>query len=492
MKKPILIALALATVLSAFSCASGGTADAAGTSEASARTETSAETTTASVLGEKLDSLDLKGQKVVFRVNGSNSTTKTTNYLNDEQDGDPINDAVYLRNSEVEDKLNVKLTFDVQPYAKYNTVAATIRTLVQAGDTAYDVFYDMQYGMAYAASEGLLRNAYDSDVFSFGEPWWWEGYMNAAQVSFTERYLLAGDCFFNIFAAARCISFNKNLYTDLGSKPSQLYGEVSDGKWTLDLFADYCKKAASDLTGDGAFTEDDQLGYITAVASSDILVYGTNISLVERDKSNRPSLSLKTENMVKLTEKLVDIYKNNTGVRYFADAAAIFQKSYLAGRLLFINTSLGGLSNYRDMEDDFGIIPLPKVDDKQQSYRSNMGDTVRIGGISATTTRFDAACAALEAMSRVSYAEVKPVFTEVVLKVKAARDSESAPMIDLIHDTVAAEFAYIYSTQLGRLGVIMRDIIRGNGDFTSTYASKQSAIDQGMKTLLEQFDKIGK
>ena len=38
------------------------------------------------------------------------------------------------------------------------------------------------------------------------------------------------------------------------------------------------------------------------------------------------------------------------------------------GRALFLGTTIQGVDYFRDMEDEFGIIPLPKYDSTQDEY----------------------------------------------------------------------------------------------------------------------------
>ena len=53
-----------------------------------------------------------------------------------------------------------------------------------------------------------------------------------------------------------------------------------------------------------------------------------------------------------------------------------------------------------------------------------------------------------EALASESYKNVIPVFYDVALKTKSARDEESSAMIDLIRDTLTFDFGYINSGAL--------------------------------------------
>lgn len=93
------------------------------------------------------------------------------------------------------------------------------------------------------------------------------------------------------------------------------------------------------------------------------------------------------------------------------------------------------------MNDDIGILPMPKYDEAQENYKS-----AAWGGAVWTLSRtFDMADAeklgsALEAMSFYGYRDVIPVYKEVALKTKTTRDNESADMLDIIFGTIYFDF----------------------------------------------------
>ena len=55
------------------------------------------------------------------------------------------------------------------------------------------------------------------------------------------------------------------------------------------------------------------------------------------------------------------------------------------GNALFMRTRTNYISNYRNMKDDFGILPIPKYDEKQERYITNCG----VGEIAVLPRSYD-------------------------------------------------------------------------------------------------------
>ena len=72
-------------------------------------------------------------------------------------------------------------------------------------------------------------------------------------------------------------------------------------------------------------------------------------------------------------------------------------------RVLFVDEIFYRLSELRDVEVDFGIIPYPRFDDQQAEYYSRVEAGARIGMIPITNKHPEYAGALLEAMSSYGY-----------------------------------------------------------------------------------------
>jgi hypothetical protein len=90
----------------------------------------------------------------------------------------------------------------------------------------------------------------------------------------------------------------------------------------------------------------------------------------------------------------------------------------------------------RNMQSDYGFLPIPKYDASQEEYASLVWmhhDSVL--GIPGSVTNTDVVSAVLEYMSYLSYYDIYPVFYETILADRSTRDEKSKEMLELIFRT---------------------------------------------------------
>ncbi|MBQ4043571.1 MAG: hypothetical protein IJD06_06210, partial [Clostridia bacterium] len=146
-------------------------------------------------------------------------------------------------------------------------------------------------------------------------------------------------------------------------------------------------------------------------------------------------------------------------------------------------------ATFREMEDDYGIIPYPKLDETQENYHNLLHNSSNYVTIPITCQNPDEVGAVIEAMCAESYRSVVEVFYEIALKTKYSRDSYSGQCIDLIRDITKKNFAYEYDGQY-KCGVLISDCVRnGGGNFSSSYASSISMANKILEKTLKQLEK---
>ena len=101
-------------------------------------------------------------------------------------------------------------------------------------------------------------------------------------------------------------------------------------------------------------------------------------------------------------------------------------------------------ANYREMADDYAVIPTHKYNAAQTEYRIAMHDNNHMIGLPYTNTKIEASTATLELMAYLSYYNVFPEYLNEALKYKYSRDEETAEMIQLIYDGVYTDFGIIW------------------------------------------------
>ena len=441
--------------------------------------------------------LDFGGEEIRIWVDDSNHDYKGLNdYFQgpEEQSGDIVFDTVIDRNAKVEERLNVKFSYYEVSHA-YNEVTTPVRKFILAGEDIHDFMIEQQWGLSQLVAEGSFVNVYEGAYFDFDQPWWSNNFMDAAAIGSDKRFFLAGDYFIDNLKSAYIIYFNKNLFESNFSDPNDLYNEVIDGRWTYEAFGNYSKEVYRDMNGDGVSNDGDVFGFTTSTSAIvDHFAYGTDVQFTTRDNSGLPEITLNSERGYQLAESMYRLFYENPGCKLYTDDGKLRaeqEQIFMSGTLLFLPYSLTTADYMREMEDDYGFLPFPKLDSTQQEYRLLPHDTTTLGVIPITCTKVDIVSAVIEALCAESYRTVMPAYYETALKVKYARDDISSQMIDIIHDALWTDFTYIFSPALRDIGTIYRTLMGAKKfDLASEFASREAALQTALDKIVEAYVNI--
>jgi hypothetical protein len=427
--------------------------------------------------------LDFEGSevKIFFR---SDSPWYEEMYA--EQNGEVVNDAVYMRNSITEERLNVKLNFISEPGigGNTNTFLNKIRASVQANDNAYDLVAGYAYHVTSLATEKLFVNLLNVPYLNFEQPWWTQDMVREMNIN-GNLYFMTGDLSLTMTQMMQCFFFNKKLAEDWST--GDLYSAVLNGEWTVDKLQEITADVYSDLNGDGIADINDLYGYTISDGNHiDAFAVGFNQLITARGDDDLPVMELDTEKSVLLVNRLYSLLYETQGVLAYKsqDNIAVFTSD----RALFASGDLRWYTSLRDMESDFGIIPFPKWDADQEKYQTLVQDAYSLFSIPVTCQNLDLLGATCEAMAAQSYRTLTPTFYEIALKNKYTRDSESSMTLDLIRDGCMFNFGFVNSNSMGNPMHIFRELIEAKKtDFVSLYKSKEKSYNKALEKLLNAY-----
>lgn len=493
MKRKFSLFLLAALLMSTFSSC-GGTVDTntEQTTSISSDTVTETETEPVETSGVPYD-LDLEEQKINVWTTAKDVSPYTS--IDGEETGDKLDDATYSLILEVETKLNCDIVFTdtSTPQANVNTV---VQKLLLSDDTSYDIFNVTEWSGAKLVGEGLFLNVADAPYISIDKPWWDATTMEEMSIGNDKMFALVGDYSVDRTRFLNCMYYNRNLYEAYYKDANAMYTLVQDGKWTYDELRRISRDVYSDLNNNGEVDKDDKLG-IALQWNGNILglFFGADVPITERDKNDIPQLIFNNERTINAVQKLNELVHNTEGILYLpssdiADAAANVT-SFEKGNAMFCAGFFYTCESLRDMKDDYGIIPMPKLDDNQEEYVTFLHQAFRFMALPANCQKVDAVCAVLEEMSFRGYNELLPVYYETVLKNKYARDDTSAQMLDLIRMNSWADIAYLYGSDFSNVAFIPRTLIAENStDFVSKYKSIEEKAKTSSQNLIDHFINI--
>ncbi|MCL2773702.1 MAG: extracellular solute-binding protein [Oscillospiraceae bacterium] len=404
-----------------------------------------------------------------------NDSWKQEEFVADTETGDVINDAVYRRNTAVEDRLNVKLNIILGPgWQSWDSMASQIRKSIMAGDQSYDLIAGWSARIPALALDDLFMNLYDLPYLDPSQTWW-------NQSMLTEMLLggklpfLCGDMTMSMISNCSVVYFNKSVQKDY-SVPD-LYQAVTDGKWTLDYMYSLTKDISKDLNGDGVMDDKDLYGIVLEpLNTADGFMQSSHIQMITDDSSGIPQLNIEQEKLSNLVDKVYSLYYENPGAYVMPDQSK-FPDLLKNNQTLLMPGRLSDAIVLRDMESDYGIIPYPKYDETQDNYYSRIWDALSLMCVPMNCDKTEAVGAFMEAMGSESYKTVTPAYFNIALKDKYTRDDVSSQMLDIVRSGAYLNFASIYNESIGSPWFCMRNLMQAKSkDFASWYDKNESII----------------
>ena len=487
MKQKLMTFILLAALTAQLAACGGGGSAPDGNDDSSASESTAAETDYL----ERYSDIDFGGEVYTF---ATNSDEQYPNYIGDELNGETVNDVQYERDVWVESTYNVSIEY-INYFGK--DLNQAVRTQVMAGDTTIDCLEaPMSYCLGTLSTEGLLYNLKDVDGLDLDASWW-SRTMNDEFTVNDKLYTTTGPIAFSYYYSPRLVAYNLRLADEY--KLDDLYEVVEAGKWTLDYMYDSMKSVTNDLDGDGVMGDDDMWGASVdeySAAGFYISAGGTQTSIAS---DGSPVFHFDEDKNYTIIDKVASII-GNAEITQKAEKLAsrsgsynILDKVYTFknGHALYLGYGAQAIAFYlRDMQDDYGILPVPKYDENQENYITFGNAFVPAYiAIPANNNRQSMNGILLNTLGYISQRDVQPLVSSVMLKGKAARDEGSIKMIDIIYEDIYLDLNSCYN--FGNSFILLRDITMGNKEnFKSGWESIKSSAETSFGKLIEQFDAI--
>ena len=423
------------------------------------------------ILGER----DFEG--VTFRILDANDNPAMWHNVPEETfTGEAVNDALIARNAYIEERFNVVIEYE-QVIGHSNQGTNILRNSIRAGEATYDMIIGkvMAGDLAMLATEGMLQNMAALPYLSLQSPWW--SRLMYQNLQFDGRlFFTMGDIVPSMYQAPAAMFFNTQMMQDYGVTEN-LYELVLNGQWTLDALERITRDVYQDVNQDGQMTlEDDIFGVILAdaVLTSNKVAAAVGINL-STFRDNTIAIDFAEQHVLERVSRLGEVFHTP---RYPP------HRPFLENRAMFlVHWVESGIHQLRAMEQDFGIVPLPKFNEQQESYVSfiNPWNCAFVGV--PLTANSERSGFMMEALAYSSYRMVRHAAYDIVLHHRAARDEESARMIDIIIETSYLDLNGIYNW--GNSTGILNRAIFFNDPLVSAIEAASGAIESAIQGYID-------
>jgi ABC-type glycerol-3-phosphate transport system substrate-binding protein len=485
MKKIISLLLALLLALSAAACSSSTenadeTTPSSDVSSGDPAADAAEETETEKPWLDNLpDGLNFGGETCTMLIRSE----RIDDMFQFEMTGDSVIDVLCDRTIRLEDRLGTEFVTVTLPSDSGQWKSA-ISGSVQAGDGAYDiVFPDYWWGIELG---GYYYNLLEAPYLDFSQPYWCAGW-NDNDTFYGKLYTAVGDFSLDLVVNTEAVYFNKRLISDNGLENP--YDLVKEDRWTSDKIVAMSETALRDLNGDGQYKPNDDLyGLIYNLHGGRGFLYAYGMKLGTKTSDGGWEINYYNDRFVRIFETVYKMQNETPSVFYNSNAIDMAAR-FASGNLLFLVSTLGTARGtaLREMEDDFGLVPYPKLDETQADFISfNLGTSY--AAILTSAKNPELSGAALEALCAENRKSVVPVLYEDALKEKYSRDQTTAEMLDILSRTIYYDFAFVNDAALSALCNLYFDTIASkNPDVASRYKANDKMTQKLLAKLLKSY-----
>lgn len=428
--------------------------------------------------------LDLEG----YEFNILN-TAQTYNFYStldlETQTGDTVDDAVFNRNRTLEEQFKINIVVD--DTHQLTEANETLRKLVLANEDVYDVAFLRDFWVTSLLTEGGLIDMQDVEEFNFDKPWWDSEAIEEARIGEQKKIFYAyTDASLVDFEGTLVTFINEDYMTDL--QLDSPYDMVREGKWTLDRYAEFIK-AGANLNGDESFSFSEsgnaKYGVCTWDQGEVALIFGAGCTIVAADADGQPQITAKGEKFIDVVQKVIKLCSGD-GEYIFASGSPVthYETLFKQGRSLLMLAQLKAANTYRDMEASYGILPIPKWDEEQESYR-NLRTYCYVMCIPSISDSVDETAVIMDAMSYLTYKNVMPVFYSGRVSQKTLRNDDSIEMLEIIRDSRVIDLAIPYGWSDIVRKPIRTAVTAKSEEIVSQLESVMSSLESSIEEVME-------
>ncbi len=417
-----------------------------------------------------------------FNILLSSKDTAVPNFFEFATENPTVIDiAVQKKNEAVAQDYGVvfKVTKDV---GGDNTGAAKMQKAIDSESLDYHMSYLPSYDVVTLATQDTLYDLNKLPGLNLKNEWWDQNANEDLSVNGL-LYFTTGDIDAWDDMQQFIMIFNRSMFERDVTECTvdELYQASKDGKWTYDMFYKLAKGYTKDIDGTDGMTKDDQWGMITW-DDTIYAVFASSGGQVVADVDGELTLPIFANQAAQDCMREYTEWTENNGYNYsqrdnYSGSNAI--KMFTNNKALFFLARLQTLNNFRDMESDFGLVPVPKYTEDQEyaitcsPFHLNMVCT--LGLEEAEVMRGEI----MESAAYYSRQYLTPAYREKTLEGQSARDDGSLDTLELSAGNRIYDIGFFIKP-----GNITSELIKLYRKWSTDYASMYASVEPAARTAV--------
>ena len=409
-------------------------------------------------------------------------------YIAPDATGDFMDEGCVLRNVIAQEKFNIRITEETQPFEE---LASYARTLIQSGDQVYDAMYIGCTDLTPLISENLFVDLLEVPLLNIDKIWWDQQFINRNIIE-DRLFYATSDLNLMAFESVWVMYFNEDMMQDLGLEfPYEL---VLDGMWTMEELNKYAK-AAADLNGDSSFEYDASglatYGEVSVAGIENQRLYSLDAEYVKRNDMGRYEFTAHENESFWDAWVALSNYFGAIDGRFVYGNEDDFLQIFANNRALFLSAELKYAPIICDTKNAFGLLPQPKYDMEQYSYESRVCDNILSFCIPATNKELARTGLIVDYLTYESYRSILPRYYDTHTGYKALTRDESRQCLEIIRNTKGLEVSVTFGWTRELSDELCSLAREGRTEMASTILSYHEACVAAIDKTYEKYPVYG-
>lgn len=414
-----------------------------------------------------------------------------------ESSADRVEGAMFERNCDVEEYLGVVINIIPQDGGWGNR--NNFNTLVQNSALStpeYDLVQNsVSTSFIQNAKMGYFMDVNTVNTLDFSTPWWLAG-MNENYAINGKLYGVIGDMSLSLYKQMTVIYFNDFIIEQYSL--DNPYDLVRADEWTMEKMMTMAIGVKENVDGEYDITKN-MMGFVAAATANRQWLTALDLPLTSRDNETG-ALSVASapgEKLIAVFDYMYDKFENNACLH--VEDNADYKNIFTAGNALFSLGYFWDVESFRDMEQDYGLVPMCKWNAEQEDYISPISTSVGMWHIMTNTSKAALVGKTMEALSFYGYRDVTPEYYEVALGLTYARDENVLEMLSLMREkaTLSLDMAYGSAFSPAITNILQmsegfrnppsgKENSRHGSNISTFWATNQSAWNTNVRELFEK------
>ncbi len=396
---------------------------------------------------------------------------------------DVLSEAVYTRNMHVEEQLQIRI---IGTTLAPDQVYSTVSNATMADFAEFDAVFPGIHQLSSMVSNQLLSDLHDTDI-QFSDPWWDQNSIESFELGGV-LFGVVSDITFYDKISTYVTFFNTEMLA--AHKLENPYDLVTEGEWTLDKLLEMGEAASMDINNDDIYNEEDAYGLAFQNDASYVLLNAANHTIITKDENGLPVYHLKDESVLLTLQRIYGLMLDSRRFFNRQDFGLDLQAAinmFVEDRVMFMIRPIQSLFMMRQMDADFGIVTLPKMNVEDEYAGSAVNPYSGTLMVMPTVVQDKARTAdVLQALACESYYTVTEPLYDVVLGAALVRDERASEMLGTAFDNRVYDIGMVFN-----FGGLSNDLLSNR---TTNISSKIKAwerkVNQKIDELTQQIEII--